>query len=226
MDSAAEIIFLNGRASSSFARQEVFIKIAYSQGFGCYLVNTPKAGYGSRTRLRGLGSRCITDILTLRDVIIIAPFLNSFKEHSVNSEIRIQFGMKGNADLVFVGGADDMTIDAGQNIYIIFDIFNKWCADKGHRHIPFRAKIAVCMETAKLAPVGIPADSDRKGSKVNMIVVGKLFSEKDESGARWPTQAVRPGFFPEVSEAYSVPSEVFPERCFHLREGQAIDRDI
>lgn len=62
--------------------------------FFIYLVNTLKAGYGSRTRLRGLGSRCITDILTLQDALIIAPFLDSFKKHSVNSEVGIQLRMK------------------------------------------------------------------------------------------------------------------------------------
>ncbi|MFR3436056.1 MAG: hypothetical protein ACLTSO_09300 [Coprococcus sp.] len=37
--------------------------------------------------------------------------------------------------MIFVGGADDMTIDAGQNIHIIPGIFDTWRADKGHWNI-------------------------------------------------------------------------------------------
>ena len=38
------------------------------------------AGYGNRTRLHGLGSRCITDIRTLHSlVLIIAGMIGKFK---------------------------------------------------------------------------------------------------------------------------------------------------
>ena len=56
----------------------IFRKNKVSQRFSA----TPHfgAGYGSRTRLHGLGSRCITDIRTLRRVCIIANTLVKFKD--------------------------------------------------------------------------------------------------------------------------------------------------
>ena len=43
------------------------------------------AGYGNRTRLHGLGSRCITDIRTLRDGGIIAEADGNFNLFLSNS---------------------------------------------------------------------------------------------------------------------------------------------
>ena len=44
------------------------------------------AGYGNRTRLLGLGSRCTTDVLTLRSEAIIA-------ENFVHCNRKMPFGM-------------------------------------------------------------------------------------------------------------------------------------
>ena len=82
------------------------------------------------------------------------------------------------------------------------------------------------METAKLAPVGIPADSDRKGSKVNMIVVGKLFSEKDESGAGGQHRQSVPDFFLKCLKHIQFLQKFSLNGAFTSGKDQAIDRDI
>ena len=91
--------------------------------------------------------------------------------------------MKRDANLIFPGGADDISVNTGQNVHILPGAFNKWGPDKGHGNIFFGTKVTVGMDASKLPPISVSTDSDRESSKISMIIIGKLFCQKNQAGA-------------------------------------------
>ena len=65
-------------------------------------MGSKKAGYGSRTRLLGLGSRCTTDVLILHSNNSITPEHGIFQPHKSKKSIKYYLNYKTNKFVCFL----------------------------------------------------------------------------------------------------------------------------
>ena len=53
--------------------------------------------------------------------------------------------------------------------------------DKGHRHFSNTFKFFCCVKAAKLSSISISSYGNRKCSKITVVIIGKVFCQKDQS---------------------------------------------
>ena len=113
--------------------------------------------------------------------IVLFILFYCVQKQLVDTVIFIQFRMKGHSNLIFILYSYNISICFCKHFYAFLCFFHKRRPDKGHRHFSNAFKFFCCVKAAKLSSISISSYGNRKCSKITVVIIGKVFCQKDQS---------------------------------------------